>query len=486
MNDHTPMTALIVEDDDDTRANLCDILEMDGFRVDAVATAREALTDRDWPNVAMVVLDRRLPDGSAEELLPRLKELAPEADVIVATGYADLDGAIAALRNGAADYVLKPINADVLRNRLTRIVDRRRLTQAKARSDAAFRSLVEVAPSTTFIMRLDGTIVYLNPFAEKLTGYGAGEVEGRDFAEIFATGSSPDAHWTRRLGLGPRCRPIRRLLDTVRCKDGSCRLIAWNAEPLEDFRAQPAVLAIGHDLTEINEAQKKALQAERLAAIGQMMAGLTHESRNALQRSKACLDMLEMEVEDRPAALELVRRIERAQEHLQQLYEEVRDYAAPIILKRESCDLQAIWRECWSDLAHSHEPNQIQLRESVDAGDTNCSVDRFRLSQVFRNIFENAISVMADGGEITVCCRAAQINGHPALRLSFLDAGPGLSGEQRARMFDPFFTTKTKGTGLGMAIAKRIIQSHGGLIEAGQRPGPGAEIIITLPRQSIE
>ncbi|HEX7375552.1 MAG TPA: ATP-binding protein [Pirellulales bacterium] len=483
MNDHLPMTALIVEDDDDTRANLRDILELDGFHVEAVATAREALTDRDWSSVGMVVLDRRLPDGSAEDLLPRLKELAPEADVIVATGYADLDGAIAALRNGAADYVLKPINAHVFRNRLTRIVDRRRLTQAKARSDAAFRSLVEVAPSTTFILRLDGTIAYLNPYAEKLTGYAAGEVEGRDFAEIFATGPA-ESHWTRRLVNGPRCRPIRKLQDTVRCKDGSCRLIAWNAEPLEDFRERPALLAIGHDLTELHEAQQKALQAERLAAIGQMMAGLTHESRNALQRSKACLDMLEMEVEDRPAALELVQRIERAQNHLQQLYEEVRDYAAPIVLEREPCDLRGIWRECWSDLAHVHEPKRIELEESVAAGGARCSVDRFRLNQVFRNIFENAISEMAPGGRMSVCCREATLAGRPALRISFIDSGPGLTDEQRAHIFEPFFTTKAKGTGLGMPICRRIIQAHGGQIEAGERRAPGAEILVILPGEN--
>ncbi|HEX7449720.1 MAG TPA: ATP-binding protein [Pirellulales bacterium] len=484
MNHRTPTTALIVEDDDDTRANLSDILELDGYRVDAVGTMREALADRDWSQVAIAILDRRLPDGSAEDLLPRLKELAPEVDVIEATGYADLDGAVAAMRNGAADYILKPINADVLRARLAQTVERRRLARAKAQSDAAFRSLVEAAPSATVILRPDGGILYLNPFAEALTGYTTSELAGRDFADVFASGPA-DAYWARWIVSGPHSRSLRGLRDTVRCKDGSLRSIEWNTEPLDNFRAQPALLLIGHDLTEIDEAQRKALQAERLAAIGQMMTGLTHESRNALQRSKACLDMLELELEDRPEALELVRRAERAQEHLQQLYEEVRDYAAPIVLKREPCDLQAVWRECWSDLAQSHEAKRIQLRESVDPGGARCPVDRFRLSQVFRNIFENAISVMPPSGEIAVCCCSTRLNGQPALRVSFVDSGPGLTDEQRARIFDPFFTTKTKGTGLGMAIAKRIIQSHGGLIEVGERPRPGAEIVVTLPRQIV-
>lgn len=482
MSDPTPTTALIVEDDDDTRANLCDILELDGYRVDAVGTAREALADRDWSSVAMILLDRRLPDGSAEDLLPRLKELAPEADVIVATGFADLDGAIAALRNGAADYIIKPINANALRTRLAQAMEHRRLIREKAQSDAAFRSLVEAAPSATIILRFDGSILYLSPFAEKLTGYSTGELEGRDFTEVFASGPA-DVYWARWIIRGPHSPSLRGVRDTVRCKDGTLRSIEWNTERLENFRGQPALLVVGHDLTDIDEAQRKALQAERLAAIGQMMAGLTHESRNALQRSKACLEMLELEVEGQPSALELVQRIERAQEHLQQLYEEVRDYAAPIVLNREACDLQAVWRECWSDLGQAHEPKRIQLRESVDAGGAACSADRFRLSQVFRNIFENAIAVMPQDGEVSVRCCAAQLGGRPAVRLSFLDNGPGLTDEQRVHIFDPFFTTKTKGTGLGMAIAKRVIQSHGGLIEVSDRRGPGAEIIVTLPRQ---
>lgn len=482
MNDRTTATALIVEDDDDTRANLCDILEMDGYRVDAVGTARQALAARDWSDVAMIILDRRLPDGSADELLPRLKQLAPEADVIVATGYADLDGAIAALRNGAADYVLKPINAEAMRTKLAMAVERRRLTRAKVESEAAFRSLVEAAPVITVILRIDGSILYLNPFAEKLTGYSNREIEGRDFAEVFAT-QPAETHWTRRFNGPARGRSLRALQETVRCDDGSPRCIAWNVETLDGFQGQPALLAIGHDLTELNDAQRKTLQAERLAAIGQMMAGLTHESRNALQRSKACLEMLALEVEGQPSARELVRRIERAQDHLQQLYEEVRDYAAPIVLKRESCDLQAVWRECWADLAQAHQAKRIRFRESLDAGGALCPVDRFRLSQVFRNIFENAISAVEPEGEIVVRCSSSQLDGGPALRLSFRDTGPGLNDEQRARIFDPFFTTKTKGTGLGMAIAKRIVQSHGGLIEAASRQDSGAEIIVTLPKR---
>jgi hypothetical protein len=282
--------------------------------------------------------------------------------VIVATGYADLEGAIAALRFGAADYILKPINPDALRANLARIVERRRMADA------------------------------------------------------------------------------------------------------------------------LRKEQEKVLQAERLAAIGQMIAGLTHESRNALQRSKACLEMLALEVQDRPQALEMVARIEKAQNHLQKLYEEVRCYAAPINLDREPCDLAQVWRETWSEIAQARPGGNVQLHEPAGPPDLVCDIDRFAVGQVFRNILENALSVVPNPGEIIIRATAAQLDQKPAIAISFRDNGPGLGAEQRARIFEPFYTTKTKGTGLGMAIAKRIVQSHGGTIEVGNGQDPGAEIVVTLPR----
>ena len=141
-----------MDDDADTRSNLCDILELDHFQVETAGTVAEVLKRKDWDRISAVLLDRRLPDGNAEELLPRLRQLAPEAAILIVTGYADLQGAIAALRQGAADYILKPINADALRASLARLAERRRLTLAKERSETAFRTLVEAAPCLIAIL----------------------------------------------------------------------------------------------------------------------------------------------------------------------------------------------------------------------------------------------------------------------------------------------------------------------------------------------
>ena len=186
-----PVDILVIEDDPDARANLRDILELDSHRVTTVGSAAEALKQADLGRFSAIILDRRLPDATAEQLMPKLKAADPDAAVIVVTGYSDLQGAIAALRQGATDYILKPLNPDVLRTSLGRIAERRRLALAKERSDAAFRHLVEAADCMIVILRPDHSIVYYSPFAEQLTGYSAEEVKGRDYLDAVVARFRP-------------------------------------------------------------------------------------------------------------------------------------------------------------------------------------------------------------------------------------------------------------------------------------------------------
>src|SRR5262249_41073006 len=104
------------------------------------------------------------------------------------------------------------------------------------------------------------------------------------------------------------------------------------------------------------------------------------------------------------------------------------------------------------------------------------------LGQVFLNLFANSLEACSNPVRIALSCREAVLRGRPAWRISVRDNGPGFSDEQRSHLFEPFHTTKPRGTGLGLAICRRIIEAHGGTIAAGEE-GPGAEFIITLPRE---
>ncbi len=491
---------LAVDDDPDTRSNLIDILALDGYEVETAGSLAEVMRRQDWSQLAAIILDRRLPDGSADTALPRLKQLAPDAAIIIVTGFADLEGAIAAIRQGASDYLLKPINPDLLRSRLAGLVERRRAAAEIARlntdlrrrvtelqalldlvpigiaiaQDAKAHTIVANAALATMLRAQPGTNVSVS--APGGTGYPF-RIR-RNERELTPDEMPMQIAATQ----GKEVRDVE--MDVVH-PDGDVVHLYGHAVPLFDEAGQPRG-AVGAflDITERKREQQKALQRERLAAIGEMMAGLAHESGNALARSQACLEMLTWEVEDRPEALELIRSVQAAQTHLKQLYEDVRGYAGPIKLQSESWDVRLVWRQAWENLALARKGRDATLVEETNGVETQCLADPFRLGQVFRNVFENALAACRDPVRICVVCAPSRLGEEPALSMCVRDNGPGLNAEQQQRIFEPFFTTKTKGTGLGMAIAKRVVEAHGGKMIAGNRSEGGAEIVITLPWQA--
>ncbi|MEM7809893.1 MAG: protoglobin domain-containing protein [Planctomycetota bacterium] len=237
------------------------------------------------------------------------------------------------------------------------------------------------------------------------------------------------------------------------------------------------------------EWEERAALAERLAAIGQMMTRLTHESRNVLQRIRSSVELLGFELEDNPEATRLLERIGKAGGDLGVLYEEVRSYAAPLTLERSACDADELIREAWEAARESRPGDGSELASDLDVGLPPLDVDRFRVVQVFRNVFENAIAACAGSAHVTVTAHPS-VADEASDSVDFLvrDDGPGIAEEVRATIFTPFVTTKAKGTGLGMAIAKRVVEAHGGTISAVEgsderQPvdGTGAQFLVRLP-----
>ena len=174
--------------------------------------------------------------------------------------------------------------------------------------------------------------------------------------------------------------------------------------------------------------------------------------------------------------------LDRANDDLQRLQERVRAYAAPIRLECRACDLSQIWREAWNDLHHLRTDRRVELREEMPPTDTRCHISAFHVKSVFRNLLENALSIVAGPAVITIGCATAELDGHEAVEVTIADNGPGFGPEQRQKAFEPFYTTKTKGTGLGLPLCKRIVEAHGGRIALGENNGPGGVVIFTLPR----
>ena len=269
--------------------------------------------------------------------------------------------------------------------------------------------------------------------------------------------------------------------ETLDLDDGPHTFLSVKFPMLDARGAIFAIGGISTDITDLKAAQRRAVQAGRLAAIGEMVTGLAHESRNALQRSQACLEMLAFRLEDRPESLDLVAGIQEAQDDLQRLYEEVRCYAAPMTLDRRDCPIRDLLRDAWGQARPALQGRDARLVERGDEAES-CLVDASRLVQVFRNLLDNSLAACHDPVVMAVEWSRVDLAGRASVRVSVRDNGPGLTPDQRRNLFEPFYTTKTQGTGLGLAISRRIVEAHGGSIAVGDDLAPGAEIVITLPR----
>lgn len=361
--------------------------------------------------------------------------------------------------------------------------ERLRVEDALHREKELSAGLLAHAQAAVVVLDRGGRIMRWNPFLETLaSGNSVGDLRDRDWFDLFL--DPLDRERIRLALLEPGCtdKPVPVTASSLILRGDRKLHLHWSGVPLYDARGLPfSALVIGQDVTDLYETQERMVQAERLAAIGQMATGVAHESRSALQRIGATAEMLEIELEGNAPALELVTRIQHAQRNLHLLLDEVRNYAAPIVLDCSRCRITEVWREAWSLLNSQRQGRLAELREHLLAPELTVAIDRFRLVQVFRNLLENALAAGMDPVLIDITCEAAQIGQADALCVRVRDNGPGLTVEQRRRIFEPFYTTKPTGTGLGTAIAQRLVEAHGGTLAVAEGVSPGTELVVTIP-----
>ena len=273
-------------------------------------------------------------------------------------------------------------------------------------------------------------------------------------------------------------------------KDGQIRRIRDRGNPLPSTgQGQAMYVGIADDITDYQEMMHRMLRTERLAAVGEAIAGIAHESRNALQRAQACLEMTAKRVGDRPEVLSLAHRTQEALRDLHKLYERVREYAAPITLRKKPEDLRFLWRQTCRELQELISSRNALIVEGEGFSEPRMlTVDALAIRQVFRNVLENALSEELDASvvraqvEVRIVLGQTTWNNQPMYELLISDNGPGLSAELCEKIFEPFYTTKARGTGLGMAISRRMVAAHDGIMEARPVTPQGLEIRLLLPR----
>ncbi len=219
-------------------------------------------------------------------------------------------------------------------------------------------------------------------------------------------------------------------------------------------------------------------QAERLAALGQMVAGISHEIRNPLGIIRSTAELLESLPDAQESQKRLCSVIIEESTRLNNIITEFLDFARPRTPNIQDCSLTEIIKKNLNLLQLELAKRAISVKDNLDGRQLPLKADPELLYRAFLNIFINSIHAIDGKGTITVS--GNEKKDYYEIRVT--DTGKGISPEHLSKVFDPFFTTKDKGTGLGLSIVRKIIEGHRGSISVESKEGMGTTVIVRLPR----
>jgi two-component system NtrC family sensor kinase len=233
----------------------------------------------------------------------------------------------------------------------------------------------------------------------------------------------------------------------------------------------------------LKQRQEQLIRSEKMAALGQLSAGVAHEIRNPLTSIKIFIQTLEKEIDLDENQREDFRIIKKEIDRLKEIVVRFLTFARPEEPQFQALDLSALTEDVLNLLSARIQNNGIRLEVCLSPDLPPVQGDPKQLDQVLLNLLLNAIEAMPKGGTLRVFSRVkiAPETQNEFFQLWIQDTGPGISEPERGYLFDPFFTTKEGGTGLGLSIAYAIVQKHYGNIEVESEVGKGSSFILSLP-----
>jgi signal transduction histidine kinase len=266
------------------------------------------------------------------------------------------------------------------------------------------------------------------------------------------------------------------------------RFVVENRRQIKRYQELAETLAETN--RKLEQAQEEARRSERLAALGQMSAGLAHEIRNPLGVIKGSAEMLQQKLgEANPLASELAGYISSETNRLSALVTRFLDFARPLHAELIPQEITAVLDRALQDvslsLTRKNGDELVRVERQYELNLPLVPLDESLCEQAFVNLIQNAYDAMSGGGVLQVTAERANDADHSGVEVRIEDTGPGIPAELREQIFNPFVTTKKTGVGLGLSIVSRIIDGHHGTIRVesgGQASGqPGARFIVFFP-----
>lgn len=502
---------LVIMENAGRREELAATLVATGFRGAVARDLRDAL-ELSTLHPPSVILLEWLPTGRGVEAVERLGQTAPHAPII-AIGPLSPEEAIDAFKHGAYDVLPTPYEKAELLNAINRALGRHHLLRENARLIHALQEQVEklsqlyrraddfardletrVQTSSAELSRsqrltesiliymasgllvtdLNGVVTMINPQGTLTLRCERRELIGKKLVELF-----PNAGDLLEVQERFQHRELQ-----IRLRDGSLIPLGFSSSYLTDSQGnREGVIVVFRDLSDIKRLQEELRRKDRLAAIGQVVAGVAHEIRNPLFGITSVAQILQREVEFAAAHQELMQAMLSETQRLNALVSDLLLFGRPARMERRMTQLHQLLDESCHLFGEELRQRSLHLEKAYHPLLPPIAVDGDRLKQVFLNLMKNAVEATPPGGTITIGTRILPVGvkEQEGVEIFFADTGCGISAEDQERIFDLFFTTKPRGSGLGLPICRRIVEDHGGELQVMSRLGEGAIFTVWLP-----
>jgi PAS domain S-box-containing protein len=500
---------LLIDDEPDILRVLGISLKADGYEVIPALNGAEGIEAFNREKPPIVITDIKMPGMDGIEVLGKIKQLDPDTEVIIITGHGDIDNAIESLKYGASDFINKPVRDEALSIALSRAKEKLEIKQKLKEYTTDLEKKIEVATAelrrqTNFQIKLirssndgivatdhDLKVVIYNPGAENIFGYSQTEVIYKmSMSDLFPADITDRFRDILKDDREMKELPWRET--SIVSRDGQQTPVRFSGTVLQENGKEMGTVAFFQDLREIKRLEMELVKSERLAAVGQTVAGLAHGIKNILHGLKGGSYLVDIGIkrDDTDKLKKGWDTIKRNIGRTSNLVMDLLSYSKEREPEYEVCRPNEIANDVIELVKDKAGDNHVELALECDDSIGEVIMDPGTIHEVLLNLASNAVDACLFDEDTskkwTVKLKTEKVS-QDNIEFEVSDNGAGMSEEVVQKLFTSFFSTKGhRGTGLGLMVTRKLIEEHGGQIGVTSRLNEGTTFTVSLPYSAVD
>lgn len=499
---------LIIDDEPRMCDSLSKLLGDRGYQVSSANTAKEGIGLLAQSAFDLLLLDIVLPDMNGLEVLDYVHSRYSELLVIMFSGFASIESAVSALKNGAFDYIRKPVEYEELINRVNNALEQKRLVREKEaihwaleQSQRRYKYLVENSPDIIYTLDDQGRFSFVNDAFERLLGVKREQVIGKHYSRVICVQDlEKSEHVFNERRTGSRAssgielhlsRPQEKGKDNGSGSKPEFP-VEIKSQGIYDRELQDreknflGTYGVARDIRDRKLLEEHLQQEEKMEAVGRLAGGIAHDFNNFLAAVVGNVALAKIHARQTDEIYKRLEEMERAALRARGLTQQLITFAQGGIPVKMPGTLPDLIRDASTFVLRG---SNVRCTYRLPRDLWWAEFDQGQIIQVIQNLLINADQAMPDGGVVAIEAENVTVTASYRLpleagryiRVVIEDNGCGIPEENLSKIFDPFFTTKSNGTGFGLATAYSILKNHGGYLYVESELNRGTRFFLFLP-----